>query len=117
MLLLCANGDGAPPSQDALDETYTFEEYAKDFDKSYTPEERARRQGIFENNLRVVLEHNRRSNGGHVLGVNHLMDLETHELPRGYDKSFHEAWGSGTSTSDLFLKDHQVSPPNSSAVR
>jgi cathepsin L len=73
-----------------VDESYSFEEFVADFDKSYSDREESRkRQIIFEKNLRTILSHNKQvdlSQRGHVLGVNPFADLEAEEIPRGYDK-------------------------------
>jgi len=45
------------------------------------------------------------------LGINHFTDLQSHEIPRGYDKSFHASWNNGVSNSDAFLKKHQMELP------
>jgi hypothetical protein len=110
LLLVRAAVGAVPPLSHSLDDSYTFEAWMATHQKTYADEERAHRKGIFENNLRHILEHNKKGDSGHVLGVNHLMDLESHELPMGYDKSFHEAWkGRGASDKDSWLKSHQVS--------
>lgn len=78
------------PSWQDVNESYTFEKYMNDFSKSYeTEEEMIRRKHTFEVHLQRVIAHNSQRTTGHVLGVNHLMDLEPHELPLGYDKSGH----------------------------
>ena len=107
LLLVLATSGADPPLPHTLDYSYTFEEFVKDFSKTYQDEERDHRKRIFEANLHHILEHNKKEDRGHVLGVNHFMDLESHELPTGYDKSFHEAW-QGSEVSEL-LKNHQVS--------
>jgi hypothetical protein len=110
LLLVHAAVGAVPPFSHSLDDSYTFEAWAATYQKTYADEERARRKGIFEDNLRHILDHNKEVDSGHVLGVNHLMDLESHELSMGYDKSFHEAWkGTGASDKDSWLKSHQVS--------
>lgn len=107
LLLVLATSGAVPPLSHALDYSYTFEEFIKDFSKTYADEERDHRKGIFESNLHHIVEHNKKDDSGHVLGVNVFIDLESHELPMGYDKSFHEAWqGGGVSE---VLKNHQVS--------
>lgn len=107
LLLILTTSGAVPPLPHTLDYSYTFEEFIKDFSKTYEDEERDHRKAIFESNLHHILEHNKKVNHGHVSGVNHFMDLESHELPMGYDKSFHEAW-QGNGVSEV-LKNHQVS--------
>lgn len=62
----------------------------KDFVKAYaTMDELERATTAFEENLRVILEHNSKadlSNGGHELGVNEFADIRAEEMPTGYVK-------------------------------
>jgi hypothetical protein len=110
LLVHAASVGAVPPLSHLLDDSYTFEAWMATHQKTYADEERVRRKGIFEDNLRHITEHNKKGDSGHVRGVNHLMDLESHELSMGYDKSFHEAWkGRGASDKDSWLKSHQVS--------
>mmetsp|Transcript_7946 Transcript_7946/g.18398 ORF Transcript_7946/g.18398 Transcript_7946/m.18398 type:complete len:204 (-) Transcript_7946:1208-1819(-) len=77
------------PTWENLDESYTFEQFVRDFDKQYDiPSEWAHRKSIFESNLFHILEHNRlgMEQHGYVLGVNHFMDLK---FDAGYNDSFH----------------------------
>lgn len=85
----------ATPPLNIVDESYSFEDFMADFDKSYSDEELARRRGVFDKNLRHILDHNSKDGKGHVLGINQFMDLESDEVPRGYDKSFHASWNGG----------------------
>jgi len=78
-------------------ERYTFEEYVNTFGKSYsTRDEYELRQSIFEENLEQILTHNNAKEipqiANHVLSINHLADLKSSELPRGFDKGQHGAW-------------------------
>ena len=98
-------------SLDTVDETYTFEQFTADFGKVYSDDEHAHRKNVFESNLRHILEHKAKDDKSYTLGINHFMDLESHEVPRGYDKSFHAAWKSGLSESDATLMTHQRELP------
>ena len=50
-----------PPRSHELDATYTFDQFVLDFDKHYdTLEERAKRESIFNANLKMILDHNER---------------------------------------------------------
>lgn len=105
--LLLSSGTVAS-SLDTVDESYTFEQFSVDFGKAYSDKELVHRKGVFEQNLRRILEHNANANKSHVLGVNHFMDLESHELPRGYDKSFHASW---KGASMILKSQHQLDLP------
>jgi len=48
----------APPNDGELDETYTFKQYLKDFNKEYDIVEHFLREFIFHKNLRMILKHN-----------------------------------------------------------
>eukprot|EP01082_Thalassiosira_pseudonana_P002790 g3613.t1 g3613 contig12:2420756-2422205(-) len=95
----------SPPRAHELDANYTFEQYLAHFDKSYSnPDESIRRSRIFNNNLQIILNHNKgrdmdssgRVKKGFVMGVNQFTDVERSELPMGYNKSLHPAWRSQT---------------------
>lgn len=103
-------GSAAASLVDTVNESYTFDEFAAKFGKTYSDKEGVTRKAVFEENLRLILEHNNKADKSHVLGVNHLMDLEHHEIPRGYDKSFHASW-KGASDSDALLHKHQLELP------
>lgn len=75
-----------------LDESYSFEHYVQDFGKIYSGKDRNHREKIFSQNLEKILRHNKRADVSYALGANKFMDMESHELPTGYDKSFHKAW-------------------------
>ena len=112
LLLICANFVDSTPSVDNVDESYTFNNFVAEFGKTYSIQELARRKGIFEANLRYILDHNRKGDKGHVLGINQFTDLEAHELPRGYDKSFHSAWNGGVMlATDERIATHQLELP------
>lgn len=107
-----------PPRSHELDATYTFDQFVLDFDKHYdTPDERAKRERIFNFNLQTILDHNdsyyshknqnylKKGEGvgvgsdehkkpTHTLGINHFADLEQHEIHKGYHKHSHEAYRS-----------------------
>lgn len=93
-----------PPKAHQLDDTYTFEQYIVHFDKSYTdPDEYDRRSNIFAKNLKKILSHNEGKNftpegklidKGFVMGVNMFTDLDSSEIPKGYNKMMHPAWRS-----------------------
>eukprot|EP01082_Thalassiosira_pseudonana_P003855 g3593.t1 g3593 contig12:2389522-2390196(+) len=95
----------SPPRANELDANYTFEQYLANFDKSYSnPDEFTRRSRIFNNNLQIILNHNKgrdmdssgRVKEGFVMGVNQFTDVERSELPMGYNKGLHPAWRSQT---------------------
>jgi len=99
-----------PPDWDVVDESYSFEAYKHDFEKKYDSAEiEFHRKTIFQQNLRKIVDHNRqkrnKNDGGHALGVNHLMDLEPHELPFGYDKSLARELNHPTTVSDSRRRD------------
>lgn len=79
----------------------SFEEWRKGKTYASKTEER-RRKAIYESNLDIIVMHNNRIRNGHDshhwLGINQFMDLEDHELPRGYDKSLHRAPSTNTRT-------------------
>lgn len=92
------NAAALPPLWNELDESYSFQDYIHDFGKEYeTPHEYQLRQGIFQENLQHILEHNERQPRtpmtlpsrarGHVLGVNDWTDTRADELPMGYEKT------------------------------
>ena len=95
----------SPPRANELHANYTFEQYLANFDKSYSnPDEFTRRSRIFNNNLQIILNHNKgrdmgssgRVKKGFVMGVNQFTDAERSELPMGYNKGLHPAWRSQT---------------------
>ena len=108
LLLICASS-GTISS--LVDESYSFEQFAAEFGNTYTYNEHVHRKSVFEKNLHRILEHNRKADVSHVLGINHFMDVESHEIPRGYDKSFHDSWKSGASESDAVLEKHRLDLP------
>jgi cathepsin L len=66
-----------------------------------------RRKAIYESNLEQIVVHNNyiQSEVGHWpyrMGINQFMDLEDHEVPRGYDKSLHRS-SSTTATTERHL--------------
>lgn len=107
-----------PPRSHELDATYAFDQFVLDFDKHYdTLEERAKRESIFNANLKMILNHNERyyshkdqnylkkgegaigsgkqnNKPTHTLGINHFADLEQHEIHKGYHKHSHGAYRS-----------------------
>lgn len=91
---LCHTIVHAHPSHNDVDETYSFDQYVQDFAKTYSsPKDRLRREMIFVQNLHAILRHNRQNGPvSYKLGVNQFMDMESHELPTGYEKSFHPVW-------------------------
>ena len=124
---------GIPPRSHELDSSYTFQQYVLDFDKDYDPnsEEWNKREQIFGRNLVQILEHNGlyyakkdiddyvRGRGGgkkptHTLGINHLTDLEPHEMRKGFDKGGHSAFQSAqaaTSVGRALSTDHKMDIP------
>jgi cathepsin L len=93
-LLLCSKAVASlSNANDELNEDYSFAQFSRDYGKTYeTDSEYEQRAKIFRRNLMLILDHNRKRNGNdHFLGVNHLMDLEKHELPLGYIKEFGSA--------------------------
>lgn len=68
----------------------SFEAFMEKHDKTYaTKDEEDYRRMIYESNLEHIVMHNNDHStpNRHMLGLNHFMDLESHELPLGYDKS------------------------------
>ena len=89
-LALLATALSAAPRWTELSENYTFEQYKKHFGKIYSsPSENAKRQEIFENNLRTILAHNAQESPSYRMGVNHMTDWTVSELKSllGYDKA------------------------------
>jgi len=77
-----------------LSEEYTYEQYKYDFGKRYSsPTEEANRRAIFQDNLRTILQHNRKQTSTYRMGVNHLTDLTPAELKsmQGYHKALGQA--------------------------
>lgn len=112
LLLVCALSSVSSTqllvSKDVDQSLYTFEQYEVDFDKKYDSKtERDRRKAIFQDNMRRIHHHNSQSSNTHTLGINHLMDLVSHELPMGYDKSFHPAWHSSSANNENVASDGQ----------
>lgn len=108
-----------PPKAHQLDDTYTFEQYIVHFDKSYTdPDEYDRRSNIFAKNLKKILSHNEGKNftpegklidKGFVMGVNMFTDLDSSEIPKGYNKMMHPAWRSQLKSSvTKFIKTERL---------
>jgi len=81
---------------------YSFEQYVKEFKKEYSSEtEYKQREGIFLQNLAVILDHNsNRDSSKHYKDINHFTDKLESELPLGYDKSLHPAWSSATTSTE-----------------
>ena len=129
-----------PPRSYELDATYTFDQFVLDFDKHYDDaEERAKRERIFNANLRTILEHNQRyysqkrqnlkkgegigigkqnNTPTHTLGVNHFADREQHEIHKGYQKHSHDAYRSHADSAitsavarSLAAKNHKMDLP------
>lgn len=70
--------------------------------------EERRRKAIYEANLEKIVVHNNyiESGVGHSpyrLGINQFMDLEDHEVPRGYDKSLHRPTSMSSATTERRL--------------
>lgn len=99
-----ADGESSssPPEPHQLDATYNFEQYLIHLEKTYTDrDEYDRRSRIFAKNLGKILAHNeakqigedgRLMGEGYIMGVNMFTDVESHELPMGYNKLLHPAW-------------------------
>ena len=111
-----AASQGPAPQAHQLDDTYSFAQYLSHFDKSYDdPKEYDRRSNIFAKNLQKILRHNvgKMTEAGdviegYVMGVNMFTDVETSELPMGYNKALHPAWrsqllGGGVSSTERLL--------------
>ena len=101
-----------PPQSQELDSSYTFDQYVSDLGKPYLPgtAEWELREGTFQANLAVILEHNAKyyrgdGDGGgirggeedgvrptYTLGINHFTDQGAEEVHFGYDKSAHETY-------------------------
>lgn len=67
---------------------YTFEQYVKDFHRTYTGAELALRRTLFEGRLQDIMAHNTNPSFTWKQGVNHLSDRTEAELKslRGYNK-------------------------------
>jgi len=104
------------PQAHQLDDTYSFAQYLSHFEKSYDdPKEYDRRSNIFAKNLKKILRHNvgKMTEAGdviegYVMGVNMFTDVESSELPLGYNKALHPAWrsqllGGGVSSTERLL--------------
>merc|ERR1719440_1512326 len=77
------------PKWHEIDDTYTFERYVRDFQKSYeTDEERDLRRLVFEDRLRKIRAHNASPKVSYRMGVNVMSDRkEAERRTRGVDKS------------------------------
>jgi len=78
----------ARPKWSELD-GYSFEQYVKDFKKSYSgPQEYIERKTLFTNRLENIREHNSNPNYSWKRGINHLSDLHDSEFKKllGYKK-------------------------------
>lgn len=110
-----ANAKHPAPQAHQLDASYTFEQYLAHFDKSYDdPDEYDRRSNTFDRHLKKILRHNvgKMTEAGdvikgYVMGVNMFTDVETEELPMGYNKALNPAWSSqfmgGASSTERML--------------
>jgi hypothetical protein len=116
----------SPPRANELDANYTFEQYLANFDKSYSnPDEFTRRSRIFNNNLQIILNHNKgrdmdssgRVKEGFVMGVNQFTDVERSELPMGYNKGLHPAWRSQTESVTVSATERWLGGTASYSVR
>jgi len=81
---------------------YSFQQYLEEFQKKYaSDEEYKQREGIFLQNLAVILEHNSNhsDDSRYYMDINQFADQMESEMPLGYDKSSHPAWTSTAATS------------------
>ena len=79
-LLLAASASAKAPKHHELDESYDFATYVKDFSKSYAPEEYARREALFQANLKDIMQHNQLLGRTYHKGVNHFTDFAEEEV-------------------------------------
>jgi len=64
-----------------LDKSYTFEDYKREYGKSYDSEsEQTSRKAIFESKLATILHHNKNPHLSWKMGINHLTDYSDAEL-------------------------------------
>jgi cathepsin L len=117
-LVACVHiASAAPPKWHELTKSgYTFEDYARDFQKSYSTNEQEflRRKSIFESNLDTIVKHNADETRTYNMGVNHLTDMP--EPPLGYNKNMKQrdaaaAAAAATSSSRLLQNSHQMDIP------
>jgi cathepsin L len=76
-------------------DNYTFEDYLKEFGKSYSPKELEFRRQIFEEKLQAIRLHNSDPTSTWKKGINKFSDRTNEEFRRllGYDKvTGHSAW-------------------------
>jgi len=76
-------------------ENYTFDDYVREYSKSYSPRELEMRREIFEERLRSIRLHNKDPSQTWKKGINHLSDTTPEEYGRllGYNKAVgHAAW-------------------------
>jgi len=93
LLLLFGAVAGAPPRSHQLTDSYTFSDYVSDFERTYEEgsDEWELRQGVFEENLATILEHNHRFYNNededgptYTMGINEHTDKKPEELYHGY---------------------------------
>ena len=91
---------GSATAQDpTVNNEYSFETYIQEYGKGYeTEEEFIRRKVIFEQNREIIVQHEIQGDSYYTMGVNQFSDMFEEEMPLGYDKSFHPAWGSESTT-------------------
>lgn len=67
----------------------TFEEYITKFDKTYaTPAEAHRRQQIYEDNVKIIDQHNQDAQATFQLGINQFTDMYGDETPKGLNTGY-----------------------------
>jgi cathepsin L len=91
-LLLAASASAKAPKHHELDESYDFATYVKDFSKNYNPEEYARREALFQANLKDIMQHNQLLGRTYHKGVNHFTDFAEEEGHFGYAKGATSSW-------------------------
>jgi len=70
LILLLVGPAFARPAWHELDSSYSYSDYIKDFEKEHDVE----RKDIFENRLKMILEHNSSPHHTWKMGVNHMSD-------------------------------------------
>jgi cathepsin L len=79
--VLAASVVALPPRWHQLRETYSYDEYLRDFGKSAPAGERSVREGLFRSRLAAVMQHNRGSSSWKK-GINHMSDWTLEERKR-----------------------------------
>eukprot|EP00758_Cryptobia_borreli_P013364 Tbor_TRINITY_DN5826_c1_g3::TRINITY_DN5826_c1_g3_i1::g.6086::m.6086 len=81
VLLLATSAMASPPAWHQLNSSYSFEQYTKDFKKSYaSTAEYEKRRNLFNLKLKTVLAFNEAGTATWKKGINHLSDRTPAEL-------------------------------------